>query len=805
MKPFRLLFALWLAASLLGCSLAPSISANPFGPTRTPEPTQTPLPTATSTPTPTPVPAQRVVGGDRALFNGDFDSARAQYHLASDQADSPDVRAESLWGLARTEYAARNYPGTLDYLNQLIVAYPESTRAAQAHFLMAETYYAQNRTLDAANEYGLYLAQRPGVLDAYALEYQGNAYFDSGNYVAALNSYTTATLAPRLDAGAELQIKIGQTHAALGQFGNAIGFYDAATQQTSNDYIKAQLDYLAGSAYLAIGQTDNAYTRFMHAVQNYPLSVYAYNSLVELVNANVQVSDLDRGLVDYFAAQQGATGYDVGLAALDRYIAAGLDTDGAALYYRALSLEALGRDTEALDTYSNFISSSQGNIHWADAWSNKSDLQQSLGDLVAASQTLRDFTAVAPTNPQADQFLMSAARLLEMDDRLEDAASIWEQFMDRYPGSPLATDAMLLAGISHYRLGNYVKAQADFQHSLTLATDVEKQARAWLWIGKSQQKQGLTADASKSWEQGQALDPTGYYSERARDLLLGRAPFAVAPIVKLDTDLAAERAAAASWLRVTFGLPPETDLTGPGPLASDPRFVRGAELWELGMYDEARVEFEALRQALSTDPANTFRLANYLIDIGLYRPGIAAAQRVLKLAGTNQPLNAPLYFNHLIFGLYFRDLIEPAAQQNGLDPLLLFSVVWQESQFEPFAGSTAGAVGLMQFTSDTGSDMALKMGWPPNYSAEMLYRPDVSVQLGAYFLAFLRDRWDGDLYSALAGYNAGPYGDAINWHDLAYGDPDLFLEVIRYSETRDYIRGVYEIYNIYRTLYSPVQ
>ena len=746
-------------------------------------------------------------GGDRALFYGDFETARFEYHLAYDQAGDPDVRAEALWGLARTEYEARNYPGTLDYLNQLVAAYPASRRAAQAHFLMAETYYQQNRTAEAAAEYAAYLGLRPGVLDAYALEYQGNAYFDSGSYVEALNVYTAASLAPRLDTGVELQIKIGQTHAALGQFGNAIGFYDAVAQQTGNDYIKAQVEYLAGSAYLSIGQPDNAYARFRNAVEKYPLSIYAYNSLVELVNANVEVSDLDRGLVDYFAAQQGATGYDVGLAALDRYIAAGLDMDGTALFYRALSLEALGRDTEALEAYSNFINSSQNNEHWAEAWSKKSDLQwQGLGDYAAASQTLRDFATVAPNHSQADQFLMDAARLLERDDRLEEAASVWEQFIDRYPGSQFATDAMLLAGISHYRLGNYIKAQADFQHSLTLATEIEDQARAYLWIGKSQKKQELTSDAIKSWEQAQGLDPTGYYSERARDLLLKRAPFAPPPLVNLELDLVKERADAAAWVRVTFGLPPETDLTGPGPLASDPRFVRGAELWELGLYDEARIEFESLRESVSTDPASTYRLANYLIDIGLYRPGIFAARQVLTLAGQDEhatSLMAPPYFNHLRYGLYYRDLVEPAALENNFDLLFLYSVLRQESLFEGFVRSSAGARGLMQIVPSTGASVAGQMAWPPFFEDYMLYQPNVSIRLGAHYLASNRDLLGGDMYAALAAYNGGP-GNALAWQAIAGDDPDLFLEVVRFAETRDYIRGVYEIYNIYRTLYSPI-
>ena len=79
-------------------------------------------------------------------------------------------------------------------------------------------------------------------------------------------------------------------------------------------------------------------------------------------------------------------------------------------------------------------------------------------------------------------------------------------------------------------------------------------------------------------------------------MLLGRAPFELSTSTNLNPDLTQERKEAEAWVRVKFSLPPETDLTGPGTLAQDPRFVRGTELWELGMYDEARVEFELLRE-----------------------------------------------------------------------------------------------------------------------------------------------------------------------------------------------------------------
>jgi soluble lytic murein transglycosylase len=175
---------------------------------------------------------------------------------------------------------------------------------------------------------------------------------------------------------------------------------------------------------------------------------------------------------------------------------------------------------------------------------------------------------------------------------------------------------------------------------------------------------------------------------------MGRAIFESASLVDLDVDLASERVAAADWMRLRFSLPADTDLSGPGALASDSRFVRGTEFWQLGLYDEARLEFEDLRELVSSSPADSFRLANYLLDLGLYRSGVTAIRQVLTLAGYDEhsaSLQVADYFNHVRYGLYFRELIEPAAQLNQFDTLFLFSVMRQESLYEGFVRSSAGA------------------------------------------------------------------------------------------------------------------
>jgi soluble lytic murein transglycosylase len=181
-------------------------------------------------------------------------------------------------------------------------------------------------------------------------------------------------------------------------------------------------------------------------------------------------------------------------------------------------------------------------------------------------------------------------------------------------------------------------------------------------------------------------------------------------------------------------------------------------------------------------------------------------RQVLTLAGQDSQsasLTAPPYFNHVRYGLYYRDQVIENARSYDLDPLFVFSVIRQESLFEGFVRSTAGAHGLMQVIPATGEQINGEIGWPQNYNTNDLYRPNVSIRFGTYYLDKNRDFFAGNFYAVLAAYNGGP-GNAAIWNQLAENDPDLLVEVIRFQETRDYIRNIYEIFGTYRMIYSPV-
>jgi len=798
---FALLVAISLACNLPGRLPSSSSNSRPQNeqPAKSlPTSTQPPL-TPTIPPTPTPLPATRIQSGERACLDGDWDQAISEYQSAYQASAQPDIQAAALLGIGRTQQLAGNPQKAAESLNKLIQDYPQSTDLPSAYFSLGQAYMALERYSDAAEAFLNYMALRPGVVDAYILNLRGDALQAAGQFAEATNDYRAALQSPSFLDPTVVEIKIARTHALAGDYQTAIALYDEIYNQSTSDYTKAQMDFFKGQAFTALGQMDKAYAAYLDAVDNFPTSYDTYQGLIALVEANVPVDELNRGIVDYYAGQ-----YGVALAAFDRYFQAGGAQLATARYYNGLTLRALGGYEDALKEWDKVIRNFPEDRLWDEAWEQKAYTQWSfMGEYDKSIKTLLDFVTSVPNHPRAGEFLFDAATVAERNGQLGMAADLFERVAREYPGYEKASRALFLSGICSFRKGDYEKSYTTFRSVLANANTFSERSSAYLWQGKAQAAMGDMEAAKAAWEQAAGIDPTGYYSERARDILRGLQPFSPPPAYDLAIDLNAEKAQAIEWMIATFDLQTAGDLSSPGPLMAEPRFIRGTELWRLGLFEEARMEFENLRKSLENDPANSFRLVNHLLDLGMYRSAILAARQILNLAGLDDAssMNAPIYFNHIRFGLYYSELIIPSAQKYNLHPLFLLSLIRQESAFEGFVRSTAGARGLMQIVPATGQEIAAGLNWPPDYTDDDLYRPLVSIVLGSDYLANWRDRLDGDLYAALAAYNAGP-GNATEWQKIANGDPDLFLEVIRFEETRNYIRGVYEIFNLYRRIYS---
>jgi soluble lytic murein transglycosylase len=783
-------------------------SSNPLkllaGATETPElPALPPTPEATATPlpTPTPLPIVRIQEGDDALFRGDYDQAISQYQTAFDQATDDETRAGALYGQGLTYYQNDDWKKSSLVLQKIISEFSDSPRAASASFLLGEIFANQDKPAEAVEHFTRYLNRRPGILDSYVQEKRGDALAASGNQLDAINAYLAAEADPGLDGSPiQIDLKIAKALRASGDKENTIGqlktIYD---NPASNEYDKAQANLILGQIYLEMGEPEQAYTRFQDSVNNFPQAGDTFSALSALVDAGQSVNELQRGTIDYNMGK-----YALAVDAFNRYFKTTDKPDASALYLKALSLREMEQFEQANQEFDAVIQNHAGTEYFLKAWREKAYTQWAYLDrFQEAADTMLGFVRLYPADSNAPDFLFEAARIYERGEMLQPAADTWERILNEYPNYADSYRAIFLSGITYYRMGGYDAAQNRFQRSLVLAVSPGDQAAASFWIGKTQQMLGDTTNARTSWETTAQLDPTGYYSERAKLILTEQEPLTASSSFDLGYDLAGERQEAVNWLIKTFSLPPETDLSSPGNLSADQHYQRALEFHELGLYSETSREMSLLVTAHESDPAELFRLLDPLVKLGLNRTAITTSRQILDLAKLDDAgtLKAPVYFNHIRFGAYFRGEVLQAAQNENIHPFVLFSVLRQESLFEGFVESSAGARGIMQIMPATGQEIAGNMGWPPNFKNDDLYRPMISIRLGARYLARQRDYFDGNLVAALAAYNAGP-GNAEIWFKLANGDTDLFLETIRYEETRRYLMQISEFTGIYSRLYE---
>lgn len=804
MSPLRgrlALAFLSMALAILACSL-PGRSAP--APSATPQPTATdtatPAPTATPTPTPTPEPRRLLERAERAFLLGDWEQALGSFEAAREQATEAEERRAAALGQARTLLEAGQPEAALTILNSMEDSLAESPEASLVRGLALG---ALERWREAAEAYQDYLERGGSALRGYALEWQGDAWAYAGEPAKAREAYQLALQYDPQRGDVGVEIKLANSQRASGDLLGAIERFQAIYDSTSDGFLKAQMNLLLGRALLALGDAESAYGRYLDAVMNYPSSFDSYTALVALVEAGIPVDELQRGIVDYYAGQ-----YGVALAAFNRYlISPPEDHDGRIHYFRGLTLRALGEHDAALEEFRTLIDTHPEDPLVADAWEEAVDtLWAYLDDPLAAISLALEFASRYHAHARAPEFLFLAARIAEREGDLARAADLWRRTASEYPQAANAFRAQFLSGIAGFRLGEYAGAETAFLAALDLARESEDDAAAQLWIGKSRQAQGQHEAAQQAFKAAELADPSGYYGLRARDLSLGRQPFESLAAYTLPDEAALQQARAElqAWLRTRFGLPAGLSLDGlDGVLLGDSRFQRGEALWRLGLYEQAKQEFDRLRSEFWDDAEHTYRLMEYFINIGHYRSAIYGAVRLLQLAGLDQAPaeDQPLYLRYVRFGPYFGDVILPQALDKGLDGLFVLSVVRQESLFEGFATSYAAARGLMQIIPSTGEHLAAAEGWPPEYDVTDLHRPIVSVRLGVRYLAEQRDLFDGDLCAALAAYNAGP-GNALAWKALAGDDPDLFVEVVRFQQTRDYIRSISWAFAHYRALYG---
>ncbi len=348
---------------------------------------------------------------------------------------------------------------------------------------------------------------------------------------------------------------------------------------------------------------------------------------------------------------------------------------------------------------------------------------------------------------------VAADRRREKD--FDRAIEIFQEVLKGYPAD--AEDALWGIGWTQYLSGRYEKAEQTFAQLHAQYDDL----KYLYWQARSIEAQNR--DASSLYTKLTSSDNANFY-----------AVLSYAQTRRMLPRLAS--------LSMQIDRAPEKSRTG----------ERVEALISFGMRTEAVAELAASCKNPSSMTDLVFAAAR-LQELGEFRRSIGLA--------TKLPYSEKLH--QFWYPLAFWDTVEQASRRNNMDPLIILSVMREESRFDQAVKSPAGAYGLMQLMPQTAYrlDRSLKLGIS---RPSQLTDPKNNVQLGSFYLRSLLDEFHS-LAHMIAAYNAGEQAVRSWQQRFDYRSVDEFIEDIPYSETRNYVKKVLTSYFQYKRARMPEQ
>ena len=449
-----------------------------------------------------------------------------------------------------------------------------------------------------------------------------------------------------------------------------------------------------------------------------------------------EVVDLRRAEADYFlrkyrAAADGLKPY------IDR-----ASRRGEAMYYYAVSVRALGNQTEYIRLVGK-IAAEFPMESWAEeALNNLATHFILIDDDAQADGVFREMYERYARGRYAERAAWKIGWRAYRTDRFEDTVRFFERAAADFPRSDYRPSWVYWAGRAHEALEQ--RAIADERFLLT-ATDYLNSYYGRLAVAR------LTGKRPAAWVLSE--EAQGLPSPPPNDLTI-RALLEIGRYEDALNELA--------YARRVWG---------------DSSILQATHAWaaqQLG------------RSKMGTERFN------------LVRGGISTMRRAYPqfLAAGGEEL--PRDVLAVIFPLIYSDLIGKYSAVNALDPYLVAALMAQESTFVPDIRSSAGAVGLMQLMPMTARRYARAFKLP--YSASLLRDPEANVRIGTAYLADKIKEFGG-LHLALASYNAGE-SPVRQWMAERPGLPrEEFIDDIPYPETQNYIKRILGTADDYRRLY----
>lgn len=410
---------------------------------------------------------------------------------------------------------------------------------------------------------------------------------------------------------------------------------------------------------------------------------------------------------------------------------------------------------------------------------------RSLGERYLAIDKYEKIIGQYPESYYARQSYLRLAESYFQLKETEKGISLWRELISKYPNSyESMTSLWNLA--RHYSNNNSYNEALDYYRELSERFSQSRLGDdALYWRGKILENMGSDEEAKIAYEKLVREYPLSYYTER---------------ITEQRSDISFTWPVSVSrkedFTNLEEFLKKYDKIEGKGQLS-----LLKAELFEeISFYKESIVE---LKGALNYNSGNIFLLFK-LSEVNKknkdYNVSLNYTEIIFNYLEDNHQLEyLPLELWQSLYPIYYEDTIRERALEYEIDPLLVLAMIREESRFNSWNESVAGARGLMQIIFSTGEWIALKLNLE-DFNDDMLFDPEVNIDLGCWYINYLNERFSNDLILVISGYNAGP-GTTSKWlKQYDRSDLDNFVENVPYSETREHIKKVTKSYQMYKRL-----
>lgn len=463
-------------------------------------------------------------------------------------------------------------------------------------------------------------------------------------------------------------------------------------------------------------------------------------------------------------------------------------------FYLAQGYRGQRDRSQANRVLSDFIKTYPGQRRLAEARFEIGRNLWNLGNPASAIENLQSILKLKTRSKWIATAHFYLGRIHEDEKKIALALQHFQTLTDKFTQSKYGEMAAWRIGWIHFRQGRYQKAYDRFKKTTRQFANGNDVAKNMFWMAKAAEALHQRPRALEIFRETFERYPLTYYGLQARY----RLGIQGTPLFQRGPSTRAIRPA-------SFHDPaeqPEARLGRPLTTRERFHFVRAQELIKLGLVKMARLELRAVDQTLARKFSEALWLAHWYNRAGAYSESFKLLHMFRSFTASGHEKNLSVDFWRNYYPPAYSNRIESYAQQLQVDPLLVKSIIRQESMYNTWAQSSAGARGLMQIMPKTGERIHSQIGRGTPFDEDALFDPDFNIRLGIQYLSNLSRRYQNNGTHILICYNAGPKV-LKRWLQRFRNlkDPDIFIESIPYPETRKYVKRVLRNYEIYKFLY----